>query len=135
MQNLRWGWIALGGFLGELVAIVVLMGLRVLNGSGPISPAPLSPLALAAFLTELAVVMALFGWWVAARKAHAQRVLHGLLVGVAAVLIYEILAFGQPVPRDWSYVAAHALKIAGGAVGGWLATWLGARAALPTAAS
>ena len=129
MRTLRWGWILLAAFLGELVGIVVLMGLRLLSGYGPVSLAPLSSLGTTAFLLELAVVMAIFGWWVAARKAGGQRVLHGLLVGVAAVLIYEIAAFGQPVPRDSTYFAAHLLKIGGGALGGWLAARQRSRAA------
>lgn len=59
-------------------------------------------------------------------------VLHGALVGAAAVLIYEILAFGQPVPRTWPYFLAHALKIGGGAAGGWIAARR-ARASVPRA--
>ena len=120
MRSMRWGWILLAGFLGEVVAIVFLLGLRHLHGYEARSLAPLSALGAAAFQFELFAVMALFGWWVA-RKATAWPVLHGALVGVAGVLIYEILAFGQPVPRNSSYFLAHALKIGGGAAGGWLA--------------
>ena len=100
------------------------MGLRLLHGYGPLSPSPLSASGTAAFLAELFVVLALFGLWVA-RKAATQPVLHGVLVGVAAVLIYELLveivAFGKPVPRNLLYFTAHAVKIAGGAAGGWIA--------------
>jgi hypothetical protein len=120
MRKVRWSWIVLAGFLGECVAILFLIGLRRLHGYPASSPAPLSPLGSAAFQFELFAVMALFGWWVA-RKATALPVLNGTLVGVAAVLIYEILAFGQPVPRDSFYFLAHGLKICGGAAGGWLA--------------
>jgi hypothetical protein len=122
MRNVRWGWILIAGLLGEFVAIVFLVGLRRLHGYEARSLAPLSALGATAFQFELFAVMALFGWWVA-RKATASPVLHGTLVGVAAVLIYEILAFGQPVPRNWSYFLAHALKIGGGAAGGWMASW------------
>lgn len=33
MRNMRWGWILIGGLLGEFVAIVFLEGLRLLHGS------------------------------------------------------------------------------------------------------
>ena len=130
MRDMRWGWILVAGFLGECVAIAVLVGIRLLHGYEPGSLAPLSSLGAATFQFELFAVMALFGWWVA-RKATAWPVLHGALVGVAAVLIYEIVAFGQPVPRTLSYFVAHALKIGGGAAGGWIAAW---RARAPASA-
>jgi hypothetical protein len=137
MRSLRWGWIVLGGFLGEFVGIVLLMGLRLLHGYGPVSPEPLSAVGNAAFRIELFVVMAVFGWWVA-RKASAQLVLHGVSVGVAAVVIYEILVMllvSEPIPMSLSYVAAHALKTAGGAAGGILAARRRSRASPVRAAS
>jgi hypothetical protein len=118
MRNLRWGWILLAGFLGELTALLVLFGIRLLHGFSPFELRPLSPIGTAAFDLALFCVPALFGHWVA-RKAPSQPVLNGLLVGVAAVLIYEALVFRQPIPRGVSYFVAHALKIAGGVVGGW----------------
>lgn len=124
MSNIRWCWILLAAFLGELTGVLLLMGLRLLHGVGPLSPSPLSGPGEAAFLAELFIVLALFGYWVA-RKASLRPVLNGLLVGVTSVVIYEILVFivarGQPVPRNLIYFAAHALKIAGGATGGWFA--------------
>jgi len=121
MRDIRWGWVLLAGFLAEAVAIAVLVGLRVLHGYDVRSLAPLSALGTAVFDLELFLGTALFGWWVA-RKSPAP-ILNGLLVGVAAVLLYEIVAFGQPVPRNATYFFLHALKIGGGAAGGWLAAW------------
>ena len=128
MRHMRWGWILVAGLLGEFVAIVFLEGLRLLHGGWL---APLSPVGSAAFQFEMFAGMALCGWWVA-RKTTAWPVLNGALVGVTAVLIYEMLAFGQPVPRNWFYFVAHGLKIGGGAAGGWLAAW---RARAPVSAS
>lgn len=136
MTNIRWGWIVLAAFLGELTGILLLMGLRLLHGYGPLSPSPLSGPGEAAFIAELFAVLALFGYWVA-RKAPLQPVLHGLLVGVTSVLIYEVLVFivarGQPIPRNLLYFAAHAVKIAGGAAGGWFAARQHLRARSSTA--
>lgn len=124
MTNIRWGWILLAAFLGEVTGILLLMGLRLLHGYGPASPNPLSGPGEAAFMAELFVVLALFGYWVA-RKALLQPVLNGLLVGVTSVLLYELLVFivarGQPIPRNLLYFSAHVVKIAGGAAGGWFA--------------
>ena len=122
MRNVRWGWIVLGAFVAEVLGFAVLMGIRVLHGYGPFALDPLSSVGNAAFLIELFLVFMLAGWWVA-RGARELVVLNGLLVGFAAVLIYEIAArgSGQPIPISASYLLAHAVKIAGGGLGGWLA--------------
>ena len=119
---MRWGWIVLGAFVAEVLGFAVLMGIRVLHGYGPFALDPLSSVGNAAFLIELFLVFMLAGWWVA-RGARELVVLNGLLVGFAAVLIYEIAArgSGQPIPISASYLLAHAVKIAGGGLGGWLA--------------
>jgi len=121
MLSIRWLWILLAAFLGEVAGIVVLMGLRSLHGYGPFDLTPLSALGRAAFLLELGGMMALCGWWVASRKAPEYRVLHGLFVGLMAVLLYEIVTFRQPIPVNLQYLAAHAVKVGGGLIGGWLA--------------
>ena len=43
----------------------------------------------------------------------------GTLVGVVAALIYLALTRAQPEPA--AYILAHALKLVGGACGGWAA--------------
>jgi hypothetical protein len=104
------------------LGFVVLMGIRVLHGYGPFALDPLSSIGNAAFLLELFLVFMLAGWWVA-RGSRELIVLNGLLVGVAAVLIYEIAARGSgaSIPISAAYLLAHAVKIAGGGAGGWLA--------------
>jgi putative membrane protein (TIGR04086 family) len=59
-----------------------------------------------------------FGVWVA-RKASERLVVHGALVGVAAILICLGVSLGQPKPT--AYVIAHLLKVLGGAAGGLVA--------------
>ena len=58
------------------------------------------------------------GWWVA-RKAGNAFLLHGLLVGTAAALIYWALTLKVTLPP--AYIVANYLKLPGGAAGGLLA--------------
>ena len=60
-----------------------------------------------------------FGLWIA-RRAQRRPVLHGMLVGIVAMLIYMGISFGRPEPI--AYVIAHILKVMGGAAGGFLAS-------------
>jgi len=122
MRNIRWGWIVLGAFVAEVFGFAVLMCIRVLHGYGPFALDPLSAIGNAAFLIELFLVFMFAGWWIA-RGAREHVVLNGLLVGVAAVLIYEIAArgSGQPIPINAAYLLAHAVKVGGAGAGGWLA--------------
>jgi len=46
--------------------------------------------------------------------------MHGALVGIVAMWIYVGLSFGQP--ERIAYIAAHALKVLGGALGGFVAS-------------
>jgi len=135
MRNVRWVWIVLGAFVAEVLGFAVLMCIRVLHGYGPFALDPLSSIGNAAFLIELFLVFVLFGWWVA-RGARELVFLNGLLVGVGAVLIYEIVARGSgaSLPLSAAYLLAHAVKIAGGAAGGWIAARQRLGSAVPRAA-
>jgi len=44
---------------------------------------------------------------------------HGLLVGVVAMVIYVALTLARPEPV--AYLIAHGLKLLGGMAGGWFA--------------
>lgn len=57
----------------------------------------------------------LFALWVG-RRVEAHFVLHGLLVGIVAAMLYLIAAWGQPEPL--LYKIAHGLKLIGGLLGG-----------------
>jgi len=58
--------------------------------------------------------------WVG-RRIESSFILHGTLVGVVAALIYVALTRAQPEP--FAYTVAHALKLVGGACGGFVAQW------------
>ena len=122
MRNVRWVFIALASFVSLNVCWYGLQGIRSLLGYDPGAPTPYTVTFVTAFLFELTTVLAVAGWLVA-RTARAHRVLHGLLVGVGTVLIYELVTTiqGLRTPVDWLYIAAHVVKIFGGAVGGWFA--------------
>ena len=60
----------------------------------------------------------MFAQWVG-RGVASRFVLHGLLVGVVAMVIYVALTLARPEPV--AYLIAHGLKLLGGAAGGWLA--------------
>ena len=109
MKNFRWGWILFGGFLAELAIFVIAIPLSLLLGQESLLYSAPSASFVAAFA---------FGLWVA-RKAPQRHVLHGALVGVAAMLIYIGMSLGQPEPI--AYVIAHGLKVLGGAAGGFIA--------------
>ena len=108
MRSIRWGWILLGGFLAELAIFVVVLPLSLLAGRESLFYSAPVVSFIAAFI---------FGLW-AAKKASRYRVVHGLLVGVAATLIYVGISFGQPEPA--AYLIAHGLKVLGGAMGGYV---------------
>jgi hypothetical protein len=128
-MGVRWFRVVLAGFLAEAVLIAVAVPLYFL-------PNPQTALNLGIPPASFVVLIA-FGWW-AARGAPRSHVLNGLLAGLAGVLLYLCLAVGGAAAahRDlWAtitpaYLLAHALKLAGGAVGGWLAGRKGAAAAV-----
>ena len=118
MKNIRWGWILLGGFFAELGIFVIAIPLTFLVGQESLLYSAPAASLVAAFV---------FGLWVA-RRAQQRCVLHGTLVGVAAMLIYIGMSLGQPEPI--AYVVAHVPKVFGGAAGGFVALKRAATTAL-----
>ena len=99
----------IAGFLVELAIFAVFIPVFLLLGE--------QPSIYTAVVASFAMTF-LFAMWVG-RKLESRFVLHGMLVGVAATLVYLGLSFGQPEP--WQYIVAHGLKILGGAAGGRVA--------------
>ena len=117
-SSLRWGRIALGGFLAELLLVVAVIPVRAAGGG----EAVITWLAVAgSFLAFVPIA-----WWLGRRLS--RPVLHGVLMGAFATAIYlAISAIGalfvpDAPPAPLIYYVAHALKLAGGATGGWLAS-------------
>jgi hypothetical protein len=108
-KGVHWVRILIGGFLAEALLILIVIPINMKFGQTPLLwIAPVGSL----------VTCFLFAWWVG-RGISSRYVLHGVLVGVVAMLIYLALTRLQPEP--FAYVIAHGLKLLGGAGGGLVA--------------
>jgi putative membrane protein (TIGR04086 family) len=95
--------------LAEALLILIVIPINMKFGQHPLLyVAPVGSL----------VTCFLFGWWVGGR-VESRFVLHGVLVGLVAMLIYIALTRAQP--EQLAYVLAHVLKLLGGAAGGLVA--------------
>jgi len=127
MSSLRWGRIVLGGVLAECLLIVVIIPIRMAGGS---EDAVTNVAVAGSFLAFVPIA-----WWLG--RSLPRPVLHGVLMGATAAALYILLGvvgrFFVPdaPPTPFAYYVAHVLKLAGGAVGGWLAL----RAPAPAAKS
>ena len=108
MKSIRWGWVLLGGLVAELMVFALAIPITILAGQQSLLYAAAPASFIATFVC---------GWWVA-KKAACCRILHGLLVGAAAMVIYVAMSLGHPEPL--AYLIAHALKLVGGAAGGYV---------------
>lgn len=108
-SEMHWGRIVAGGLLAEvaLILAIVPLGLRLgesfLHYTAP--PGSFATCFVGAF-------------WVC-RGVRSRFILHGVLVGIVAAVIYVALTRAQPEP--FAYIVAHGLKLLGGACGGFVA--------------
>jgi hypothetical protein len=117
--GIRWGRILLGGFLVEVVLILMTVPIFMFMDT----QAMLMIVSPALFLVDL-----LFAYWVA-KKAPSHFLLHGLLVGVVATAIYTALVLAQfgsitPVIEMYGtvlFVTANGARFLGAGLGGVLA--------------
>ena len=108
--RIHWVRALIGGFLAEAAVFVIVIPVLMTAGQHPLLYiAPIASL----------VMCFLFAIWVG-RRLESGFVLHGVLVGVVATLIYLALTRAQPEPP--AYLLAHALKLLGGAAGGLVAS-------------
>ena len=116
-----WGRIALGGFLVELVLMALTVPIVIWGSETAVLYLGVIGSLVASFL---------FGIWVA-RRAVSRHVLHGVLVGVVAMLIYGLIFVAatpfappeqqaEPQPLIY-YAVGHGFKLLGGALGGLVA--------------
>lgn len=99
----------LGGLLAEVALIVAIVPFGLHFGDNFLHYAAPPGSFVMCFVAAL---------WVC-RRIESHFLLHGTLVGVVAALIYVALTHGQPEP--FAYIVAHALKLVGGACGGFAA--------------
>ena len=107
--RIHWGRIVVGGLLAEVALIVAIVPLGLRLGDNFLHYTAPPGSFIMCFLGAL---------WVC-RRIESHFILHGTLVGVVAALIYVALTRAQPEPL--AYIVAHALKLAGGACGGFVA--------------
>jgi putative membrane protein (TIGR04086 family) len=110
LLRIHWFRIVLGAVLVEVVLFVVAIPLNLSANGRAILLALVVPLCVIATF--------LGGWWVA-RRAGGLYLLHGLLVGAVAALIYGGLTWKVSLPT--AYIVANYLKLVGGAGGGVMA--------------
>ena len=116
--GIRWGRALVGGLLIELALMIVSVPFVAMNSADEL-PTYVLP------ATVVAAVLA--GLWVARRVE--RPVLHGALAGVAAILLYLVLAvigmLAAPERTNFdtalspAYLASHVLKVLGAMAGGW----------------
>jgi hypothetical protein len=117
LQSFRWGRILLGGFLIELVLMLLVIPLYAL-GSGEDAVTALA--VGGSFLVAVAIAA-----WLC--RPLAKPVVQGLLMGAVGAAIYLVLQIASqafaptPTAVPLIYYFAHVLKVAGGAAGGWWA--------------
>jgi putative membrane protein (TIGR04086 family) len=107
LMGIHWLRVFLAAFVVEVVLLAIAIPLNMsANGRA----------ALLALVIPLCVVGAFLGGWWAARKAGRLFLMHGLLVGAVAALIYGALTVKVALPT--AYIVANYLKLIGGAAGG-----------------
>jgi uncharacterized membrane protein HdeD (DUF308 family) len=106
LRCLHWVRVLIGGVCAELAVFAIVF--PVLHFFGQTA-------FLVSILVASAAMPFLFALWVN-KRVESNFMLHGLLVGVVAALLYLIVARGQPEPL--LYKIAHGLKLVGGLLGG-----------------
>lgn len=121
---LRWGRALVAALVAELALMVVAAGLYALNQDpGHLLNLVTPPAAFIVFIPA--------GYWTARRALPGTQIINGATPGLWGVVLYIALGLvasqfveGTNVTDGFSpaYLAAHALKIVGGMLGGWLAS-------------
>lgn len=107
--RIRWLRVLIGGlFVEASLFAVVIPVLKTFGQHALLYVVPVASL----------VMSFVFGLWVG-RRVESRFVLHGMLVGIVATLLYVGMTRAQPEP--FAYLLAHGLKMLGGAAGGFVA--------------
>jgi putative membrane protein (TIGR04086 family) len=107
--TIRWWRILLAGLLAEIALILAIVPVGLHLGENFLHYTAPPGSFVMCFLGAL---------WVC-RRIESHFILQGTLVGIVAALIYIAVTRAQPEP--FAYIVAHALKLAGGACGGFVA--------------
>jgi hypothetical protein len=123
-RQIRWGLVVAAALLAEIsvIAIFFLLLLGATLAGVPAIASPLSPLDYADALISSFAMVFVFTLWLG-KRIESAFVLHGVLVGAVATLLFVALSFGMSgtFEEPALYWVAHGLKILGGAAGGFVA--------------
>jgi len=106
LLRLHWGRAVTGGVCAELAVFAIVF---------PVLHFFEQTAFLVSILISPAALPLIFAVWVD-RHVESHFVLHGLIVGVGAGLVYVVVAWGQTEPL--LYKVAHGLKLMCGLLGG-----------------
>lgn len=111
--RIRWGLVLIGGLLAEVVVLglfVAVVSLASFEAGQYVTPG-------ASFAGTFLLAV-----WVG-RRLESSFILHGLLIGGVAVLVYTGLSLLSPESGSLPlvYIVAHAFKLLGGLAGGLVA--------------
>jgi len=110
--------------VAALAVEVVLLGIAL-----PLNMSERGQATLLALVIPMCVSATFLGGWWTAKKVDSLFILHGLLMGAVAALIYGALTLKVTLPT--AYIVANYLKLIGGAAGGLLVRLLRRRKAEP----
>jgi hypothetical protein len=105
---MRWGRIVAGGFLAEVVLIVVAIPTLAFGNQNIVNWVAV----IGSAVTSCGAAI-----WVA-RRLDSRFVVHGVLTGLTAAVIYIVLIVASGQTQPLIYWVAHGFKIVGGAAGG-----------------
>lgn len=107
---IRGALVLLGGLSAEAALFVIAIALYLVPHGSEVLLYVVPPACL---------VITVFSGYRVARAARTMLILHGVLVGCTAALIYIVLTWGKTLPAV--YIVSHFLKVIGGALGGIIA--------------
>ncbi|HET9218689.1 MAG TPA: hypothetical protein VFR18_17020 [Terriglobia bacterium] len=118
-NRLQWGRIIIGALLVEIALIIVFIPLLAVADIQTLIPFVVP----AVFVFGFAIT-----WWLV-RKVRGQHVLHGILIGIIATLLYLLLCMAQPdgissvvaMYGTSVFILANLLRILGCAAGAFAA--------------
>jgi hypothetical protein len=114
LSAMRWWRIIIGAVVIEIALLAIAIPLNMSDNGRAVLLVLVIPLCV--------IGTFLGGWWVASR-ASGLFLLHGLLLGALAALLYGDLTWKVTLPT--TYVIANYLKLLAGAGGGLMAQMMG----------
>lgn len=121
IRQIHWGRIVVAALLAEVsvIAIFFLLLFGAMLAGVPELARPMSTLDYVDAMVSSFAMVFVFTLWVG-RRIESGFVLHGILVGVVAMVLFVALNFGlnRTLEEPPLYWVAHGLKILGGITGG-----------------